>query len=341
MFNGNDRSDPHLNTPTITIKPTIHPMCPIDFEDDFLSSVPLAANHEVEDNSTEFPDDYPSSAPPVANNEDEDEGWLAEELEYLAAVPDLSELERQVFIACMGWGKEGIKTYDEIAQHFKMTNAEARSIERDVRRRFLIQKQCFKPKRFHLAPPAEGTLSPRDGDSIKETSDVLFLAKLLEEVHATGWAESWRDQNGGHCYMAITKPESPALKGHHQLKLRTLRQILQEHGYWGLRRLIALPDGHKIELPPSHALKHPIQDGSDPLLEEHLVQCFHSWANATPPVIVPAGHVLCPVCGPMAPIIATVSSPEVTWQMMCGRAYDYTCCSGCLGVLDSRLAAMN
>ncbi len=134
-------------------------MCPIDFEDDL-----------------------PSSEPPTANHEAEDDDWLADELATLAAVPDLSELERQVFIARMGWGKEGVKTYDEIAKQFKLTIAEARSIEKDVRRPFLIQKQCFKPKRFHIAPPAVGTLSPRDGDTIKQTSDMLFLAKYKTRI---------------------------------------------------------------------------------------------------------------------------------------------------------------
>ena len=283
----------------------------------------------------------PDNKPTPANDEANDESWVAEELETLAAIPGISDLERQVFVVFMGWGEGDALSHAQVAKQHQIKADEVRRIEKKVGHLMAEHRQRFRPKAFQLAPPEPGTVKPRDGNMLKDTRDVLFLAKLLEDAAATGWFEHWRDADGGHCYQAISKLESAPQKDRQHLKLKTLRQLILDHGYLQVRRLCFEPVGHKIELPRGHSLKHPIKAGSDPLLEEHLVQCFQSWANATPPFIVPAGHVLCPVCGPVAPITVTVLSPDETWQMMCGRAYDYTCCSGCLGVLDSRLTTMN
>lgn len=314
-------------------------MCPIDFADGIPSKESPTANHEAADGFTEL-GELLDSRPPAAEYDDDD-SWLAEELELLAAVPGISELERQVFVAFMGWGEGDALSHVQAAQQHQIKPAEVRRIEKKLGRLMVEQKQRFRPKVFQLAPPEPGTLKPRDGEVLKETRDVLFLAKLLEDAAATGWFEHWRDAEGGHCYQAITKPESAPSKGRQHLKLKTLRQLIQDHGYLGVRRLCFEPNADVIKLPPGHVLTHPVQEGADSLLGAPLEQVFHSWASATPPVPLLPGQVLCPICGPETHISVSVSSRPKTWKTLCGRAYTVTCCSGCLGVLESRLTMMN
>ena len=283
----------------------------------------------------------PDPSPLDANNEVENDDSLNEDLEDLAAISGISELERQVFISHMGWGDEDDKTHAEVARLFQLTIPKVRSITKSVGQRFLAQKKRYKPKSFQIEPPAAGELCPRDGEPLQKSSDVLFLAKLLEDCRATGWAEYWRDPNTGHCYRAITKPESSAPKGHQYLKMSTLRKIMKEHDYCQLRRLNLNPEGHQMKLPDGHVLKYPISKTSESQLEDSLDLNAQSWTSTIPPVMPSKHHVLCPFCGPMTTIVVSVTSPLETWRMMCGRAYDYTCCSGCLGVLDSRLTMRN
>lgn len=203
------------------------------------------------------------------------------------------------------------------------------------------EENRFEPEPYQCEPAAAGQIAPRDEEPLRSTDDLLFLAKLLEDCRQTGWLDAWRDPEIGHCYQAVAKSESPASKGHQHMKLSALRKIVREHQYWSLRRLCREPDGHRIELPGKLALKHPVKEATDPLLEGELDTAFRSWSSANPPPVVPPGQVLCPVCGPMPVVKINVSSPEETWEMLCGREYDFFCCSGCLGVLDSLLVRMN
>ena len=315
-------------------------MCPIDFADGIPSREPPTANHEAEDDFTEF-GEFLDSRPPAAEDEADDDSWLAEELELLAAIPEISELERQLFVSFMGWGEGEALSHAEAAQQYQIKPDEVRRIEKKMGRLMDEHKQRFRPKAFQLAPPVPGTVKPRDGEVLKDTRDVLFLAKLLEDAAATGWFEHWRDADGGHCYQAISKPESAPTKGRQHLKLKTLRQLIREHGYLGVRTLCFEPDGDVIKLPPGHALRHPVEEGADSLLEAPMEQVFHSWGGAAPSVPLLPSQVLCPFCGPVTHISVSVTSPPKTWEMLCGRAYAFTCCSGCLGVLESRLTRMN
>lgn len=315
-------------------------MCPIDFKDDLPSSEPPTANHEAEEDSAEF-GDFPDSGSPADEDAADDDSWLAEELEVLAAIPEISELERQVFVAFMGWGKGEALSHAEAAQQHQIKPDEVRRIEKKVGHLMGEQKQRFRPKAFQLSPPEPGAVKPRDGEVLKDTRDVLFLAKLLEDTAATGWFEHWRDADGGHSYQAISKLESALPKGRQHLKLKTLRQLIRDHGYLRVRKLCFEPVGDRIELPLGHVLKHPVEDGTDSLLEAPLEQVFHSWHGAVPPAPLLPGQVLCPFCGPETHISVSVTSAPKTWEMLCGRAYTVTCCSGCLGVLESRLTRMN
>jgi len=283
----------------------------------------------------------PDNKPTPANDEANDESWVAEELEILAALPGISELERQVFVAFMGWGEGDALSHAQVAKQHQIKPDEVRRIERQVGHLMDEHKQRFRPMAFQLAPPVPGTVKPRDGEVLKDTRDVLFLAKLLEDAAATGWFEHWRDADGGHCYQAISKPESALPKGRQHLKLKTLRQCIRDHGYLRVRRLCFEPVGDTIKLPPGHVLRHPVKEGADSLLDAPLEQVFHSWAGAAPSVPLLPSQVLCPFCGPETYISVSVSSPPKTWEILCGRAYAVTFCSGCLGVLESRLTMMN
>lgn len=315
-------------------------MNPNIFENGFPDVPPAPGNHEFENDPTEF-GDFQDSAPPAADGDVENDDWLAEDREILAAIPGISDLERKVFVAFMGWGDGDALSHAQAAQQHQIKPAEVRRIEKKVRRLMVEHKQRFRPKAFQLAPPGPGTLKPRDGEVLKETKDVLFLAKLLEDAAATGWFEHWRDLDGGHCYQAIIKPESAPPNGRQHLKLKTLRQLIRDHGYLEVRRLCYEPNGDTIKLPPGHVLKHPVEEGVDSLLGVPLEQIFHSWAGTIPPVALLPDQVLCPICGPETHISISVSSPPKTWEMLCGRAHAVTCCSGCLGVLESRLTMMN
>lgn len=272
--------------------------------------------------------------------ESNDDSWVAEENEALNRVAGITEQEREMYRELMGWGREGALSFAKIGKRYSMTASAARSICERVEKRMFASKK-FPLETFHQNPPAPDESRPRDGKTLRKTDDLLFLALMLESCAKTGWIEASRSTSKHVVYRVIPQPKEPVLKGQEFWKTKTLKNLIFEHAYWEVRRLCQCPDGHRIKIPRGHVLKFPVKRGSDPLLSsEKWSEQFHSWAGVNDLVVKP-GEILCPLCGPMPPLTVSVSSPQITWEMDCGRAYDFYCCSGCLGTLDNRLTRMN
>lgn len=270
----------------------------------------------------------------------EDESWVAEENEALNQVAGITDQEREMYRVFMGWGEESALSFAKVGKRFSMSASAARTICERVEQRMLASKR-FPPETFHHTPPAPDERRPRDGKMLRKTKDVLFLALLLEGCAKTGWMETSRDASGQVICRIIPKPKEPAVKGQQFWRTKTLKSLIFEHEYWEVRRLRRRPDGHRIKIPRGHVLKFPVRRGSDPLLSsETWSEHFHSWADVQDLEVKP-GEILCPLCGPMPPLFVTVTSPAETWAMDCGRAYDFCCCSGCLGTFDNMVTRMN
>lgn len=284
----------------------------------------------------------PDLLPHLNKNEEEsdDESWIEEENEALNRVAGITDQEREMYRIFMGWGSEGALSFAQVGKRYSMSAAAARSICERVEQ-LLITYKSFPPKPFYSAPPATEDLKPRDGAPLRKTKDVLFLALMLEECAKTGWMETTIDASGQQTCRIIAKPATSAAKGQQFWKMKTLKKALFDHEFWEVRRLRRRPDGRRIKIPRGHVLKFPVKRGADLLLSSDTwSEQFHSWANVEDLVVKP-GEILCPLCGPMPPLIVPVTSSSETWAMACGRCYHFYCCSGCLGAFDHDLALMS
>jgi hypothetical protein len=272
--------------------------------------------------------------------DDEDETWITEENEVLNQVSGITDQEREMYRSFMGWNGEGALSFEKLGKRHSMTASAARTICDRVEHRMRASK-FFKPEVFHQNPPAPDENFPRDGEPIRKTEDLLFLALMLEKCATTGWMESSRDATGRVTYRIIPRPAQSAVKGQQFWKTKTLKELIMGLGFWEVRRLRRRPDGHRIKIPRGLQLKFPVRRGADPLLSSNSwTEHFHSWSEAKDMVIKP-GEIICPLCGSMPPLIVKVISPKETWAMSCGREYDFSCCSGCLGTFNNRVTRMN
>lgn len=284
----------------------------------------------------------PNLQPHLNKNEEEsdDESWIEEENEALNRLAGITDQEREMYRIFMGWGSEGALSFAQVGNRYSMSAAAARSICERVEQ-LQITSKSFLPKPFYSAPPATEDLKPRDGAPLRKTKDVLFLALMLEECAKTGWMETTINASGQQTCRIIAKPVTSAAKGQQFWKMKTLKKALFDHEFWEVRRLRRRPDGHRIKIPRGHVLKFPVKRGADPLLSsDKWSEQLHSWANVKDLVVKP-GEILCPLCGPMPPLIVPVTSPSETWAMACGSSYHFYCCSGCLGAFDHDLAMMS
>lgn len=273
-------------------------------------------------------------------DEPEDESWIEEENEALNRLANITEQEREMYRAFMGWGGDSALSFAKIGKRFSMTTSAARTLCERVEQR-LITSKSFPPKTFYSSPPAPDEHKPRDGAPLRKTKDVLFLALMLEGCPKTGWMETTLDASGQQTCRVIPKPTTSAVKGQQFWKMKTLKKTLFDHEFWEVRRLRRRADGHRIKIPRGHVLKFPVRRGADPLLSSDTwSEKFHSWANVEDLVVKP-GEILCPLCGPMPPLVVPVTSSPKTWSMAFGRGYHFYCCSGCLGAFDHDLAMMS
>lgn len=268
--------------------------------------------------------------PPGTENEDDD---------IIDLLPGLTVKERNVYRAMTRPSEDEALTFADIRRRFRLSMLTIGSIMARVRRKLEIFKKTRPGSMLCTAPPLDAA-SPRDGVGLQHTSDMLYLALLLEGAMRTGWIEDSIGNDGHRVYRPTPKPEVPATNERRYMKARTLKRLVLQHPFWRMRRLRHMPNDHRIKMPRGLVLKHPVKKGSDRLLSGPWFDHFHSWAECSD-LVVPAGQLLCPVCGPTDLIAVSVRSPAATWQALCGRAYELDCCAGCLGVFGQTLGLMN
>jgi len=212
--------------------------------------------------------------------------------------------------------------------------------------------------RFYRRPPTEKNVYPRDGERAERSSDLLFVAMVMQTMQSIGGRltlfshptnkkiRGYRVHAADGRYLhPVTGSELPPDEKHvvkMELKLPSLRAHLRDEGY-GFRRLIR-SGAHDLEISGDEGVldRHRIPNGeqpaADPFLDNlHLAKLL----DFAQPIKVKRGQLICPLDGPVAPGEVTLRSPPSTWTRLCGREWVVTFCPQCLFQFQDALVQMN
>jgi len=212
------------------------------------------------------------------------------------------------------------------------------------------------PKLF-LELPGDECKAPRDSLRICKTEDLLFLAALLKRAGNAHYFLELADksvlpESAGHDESERTEP-APVKS---RIKQGTIRRRFRDE-FFATRQALAdaipllfviEPEGKEMRKPRQwnpkdlwmigKGLKWPFEKGHDPLLTNlHNIPLL-SWQEKRP---LKNAELYCPLDGPVIPIKHEWSSPQETWEQLCGRAWRVLLCPDCLGQFQVKLVAMN
>jgi hypothetical protein len=217
---------------------------------------------------------------------------------------------------------------------------------------------------------------PRDGLRLDRTADLLFLACIVANfTPPIRWLTRLtlpdrgkssllllEDNEGGFYHPATRQPTRP--DGFPEVKQKyygkTLRRQFKERYYHFRSLALKLQetdltiklDGRTI----CHAgdvdregfckledqLVWPLRTNEDPLLGEGgLSGIEFKGCTALPHREGERNDPICPVDGPVWPVVADIISPEWTWRNLCGRHWRTILCPRCLGQFHTDLVALN
>jgi hypothetical protein len=213
-------------------------------------------------------------------------------------------------------------------------------------------------REWHRSMPPPQCLSPRDGATLAETQDTLFIATLLQrDPIAQNFIEYLHESAPN---LRIYLPESSDRVDTTEFvvhKKIERSEILARFNslYFDFRSALAAPGpsfmsfliGNMVLRPNGSrgddafwkfvsGLKHPFTKESDPLLVELPLRWYpHSDKSLTDT------SFFCALDGPTEAIIGYSCSPERTWLGRCGRAFVHFLCPKCFGMLFSSVSLMN
>lgn len=197
----------------------------------------------------------------------------------------------------------------------------------------------FHPSSLMCSVPGLKIVSPRDGETVENTADVIFIAALLERSYRTGWSRVMENSTNLYQDEVADKPASVHSQSVRYISSHVLRVILKGHPYWYLRNLLAEPDAHEIRLPQTRP-KHPVALGDDHLMRSFREQRFLSWFDLDSVrslFIRKSGYAWCPLCGSVCAESATICSPKNKLAELRQTKITLWVCPYCLGVLDERV----
>lgn len=195
--------------------------------------------------------------------------------------------------------------------------------------------------------PDEGVNAPRDGKKIGETSDILFLAMLIERSRDSSEILQCAPASGtGGWILEVGEDPPEGFIVKQRLSHKGIRRIFRDKVY-GFRRALGSPEaacmnfsiggvdirraggrGDKAFWHFASRLYHPFHRAGDNLLDS-----LHSRRLLGFPETSPESVFLCPLDGPVNAISGKVSSPDWTWEKMVGRSWSIALCPMCLGEL--------
>ena len=201
--------------------------------------------------------------------------------------------------------------------------------------------------------PGKDCASPRDGEPLAKTEDMLYLAWLL--ARGTRMILQY-SREGGPLYLAEETPVPPGATLRQRIAAKTVRRRFRDHFFryrlglsergpaWmtftlgGKTLRKAGGKGTAAFRSWASGLRHPFSGHGDPLTEG-----LHDRPLLQPDPGAPPddSRLLCPIDGWVIPVIGRASSPSWTWRNLCGREWEHTLCPHCLGSFLQRLGRMN
>ena len=216
--------------------------------------------------------------------------------------------------------------------------------------------------------PSSGEDCPRDNQRIERGGDILFLAVVLKHfkppirwlkrfaMQGTRQQRYFLEREDGVLLSPVTLEETRPDEGwipKQTMFARSLRRRMREHFYVYRRALLdnlretIIVDGRTLTKEGNRqdaysefmqSLWWPVAKVDDPILD-HLPEVdFLAFDTAR---VASSQDGICPLDGPVRPLLFEIVSPKWTWDHLCGRHYAYALCPHCLGTFAGYLAAMN
>jgi len=216
--------------------------------------------------------------------------------------------------------------------------------------------------------PSFGQDCPRDNQRIERGEDILFLAVVLKHfkpsvrslkrfaMPGTRQQRYLLEREDGVLLSPVTLEETRPDDGwmlKQTMFARSLRRRIRQRFYVYRRALLdylratIIVNGRTLTTEGERQdgysefmelLRWPVALADDPILD-HLPERKFLEFNATQ--VASSLDAICPLDGPVRPLLFEIVSPKWTWEHLCGRHYAYALCPSCLGTFTGYLATLN
>jgi len=203
---------------------------------------------------------------------------------------------------------------------------------------------------FFTTIPQKNTASPRDHKKLQKTHDTPFLALLLSKDSGNVIHESF-DPLGYYSY-SFEEPVDGMKKT--SISRKTVRRLFKER-FLGFRSALTQSglgtseyefkiENASVRLPNSFmsedlenfgkSILRPFTAQDDMLLRNLKDVPLYSWINNNE--TESTNQLYCPIDGLGIPFFkASIRTPRINWNGLCGREWSFRICGDCLGVLGS------
>ena len=216
--------------------------------------------------------------------------------------------------------------------------------------------------------PSSGQDCPRDNRRIERGADILFLALVLKHfkppvrslkrfaMPSTRQQRYLLEREDGVLLSPVTLEQTTPDEGwmpKQTVFARPLRRWMRKRFYLYRRALLGhlretiIVNGRALTTEGKRqngyfefmeSLCWPVALADDPILD-HLPERKFLEFNVTQ--VASSLDAICPLDGPVRPLLFEIVSPRWTWEHLCGRHYAYALCPSCLGTFTGYLAALN
>lgn len=220
---------------------------------------------------------------------------------------------------------------------------------------------------WHSLPPS-GQDCPRDGERIERSEDILFLAVVLKHFKPpVRWLKRFAmpdtrqqryllEREDGVLVSPVTLEETSPDDGWRPtqaMSAKPLRRRMREHFYVYRRVLLGdfletvIINGQTLTKEGKRhdgyaefmeSLRWPVAKAEDPILDHLHERNFLEFDAAH---VASSLDAICPLDGPVHPLLFEIVSPQWTWDHLCGRHTAYALCPSCLGKFAGKLVSVN
>ena len=237
---------------------------------------------------------------------------------------------------------------------------ETPSVFPDERRRPTIES-------YWHSLPSSGQDCPRDNQRIERGKDILFLSVVLKHFQPpVRWLKRFAmpgtrqqryllEREDGVRLSPATLEETRPDDGWMPTQVILARALgrmrerfyVYRRAFLGHLRETIIVNGRTLTKEGERqdgysefmeSLRWPVAMADDPILD-HLPERKFLEFDATE--VASSLDALCPLDGPVRPLLFEIVSPQWTWEHLCGRHYAYALCPSCLGTFTGYLAGLN